>query len=86
MIGSQFDGIVEQINYHSQHGITNSSGTWYRMEMDDWTPQVQASVSVKVDILVVFPLGNTTKRPAGFNVTETVGTNAPFSRPFIANP
>lgn len=35
MVGARFNGPVDLINYHAQHGPTNTSGAWKQME-DEW--------------------------------------------------
>ncbi len=85
MIGAIFNGPVEQINYFPQpHSINGSGGEWYKMEQNEWKVQTNNGVSVQVTIRPQFQ-GNS-KRPTGFIVTETIGTNAPFTRPTIPNP
>ena len=97
MIGSRFKGIVEQINYFPQELNTNRSGDWKSVE-DEWeriakgrpavirngvtTPAIPPQ-TVRVDIRPQFT--GTSRRPDGFNVTETIGTNAPNPRPYISN-
>ena len=85
MIGAQFNGIVEQINYHSQHRPTNSNGEWWSMEQR-WAARV-ATTSIEVNIKPKFA-STTDKRPIYFEVQYKYGTaqqTVPANPPPTAN-
>ena len=70
MIGAQFNGPVELINYHAQHGPTNSNGEWWSMEQR-WAARV-ATTSIEVNIKPKFA-STTDKRPIYFEVQYWYG-------------
>ena len=86
MIGAQFNGPVEQINYFpqlfSQNNIFGNPREWTNMETE-WRNQLNAGVTVKVDIKPQFT-GNS-KRPDGFKVKQKYGNGAFTPRNDISN-
>ena len=80
MIASQFNGIVEQINYFPQHPRTNTPGEWWRME-GEWATNLAQTVSVNIKP----QFNGTSKRPYRFDVRFQYGNNQPVDRQ-ILNP
>ena len=102
MIGTQFDGPIELINYFAQAASMNQPqptnhpanlppiGLWAAME-NEWATTL-ATQTVEVIIEPQFTAGSSNKRPERFNVRYSYGgtpqtrTNNPNYRPEIPNP
>jgi len=74
MVGNQFDGPSEQINYHSQDWVSNQSGDWFKMETELKQLRLNnPTATIKVEIVPEF--NGTNKRPDKFNVRVSVFEN-----------
>lgn len=68
LIGHQFKGAGEQINYVPMKETLNQ-GAWKKME-SDWAKALKEGKNVEVDMKPIYQ--GTSQRPVGFKVTETI--------------
>lgn len=66
LIGRQFGGPGEQINYVPMFETLNTSGEWYEMEMS-WANKIENGIII-TDIAIHITYGST-KKPTGFVVS-----------------
>ena len=93
MVGNQFYGPSEQINYFPQNAESNQSGIWYQMEQELRQLRLNnPNATIKVEIVPEFPntigrFNDPFRRPDWFNIdVEIDGVPHQITNPRIANP